>query len=292
MKSKLTRRRTKPPQNHRRSANAQRSAAILHLSSIHFTRSERLILDDINWSLQAHQSAAIVGPNGCGKSTLLRLISGYLWPSSGTISLFGHKFGEYPIPKLRDRIGIVEATAVYPFDENMTARDVVCSGFFSALTLGYIKPTSKQWQAADIALDHVALPDRAGQIYATLSTGQRMRCLIARALVRQPELLLFDEPTAGLDLPGRESVLATLHRLRGTPRPPATIIVTHHLEELLPETTNVLLLNGSGRAQCAGLPSKVLTNRHLTAAYQWPIHVIRRNGRYHAHADPKSWELM
>ena len=275
----------------RRDSHAHARSPLLQLHAIHFTRGARLILDNINWSLVPGQSAAILGPNGCGKSTLLRIIAGYLWATRGAVALFGHAFGEYPIKKLRARIGIVEATTLYPFDEKMSARDVVCSGFFSALTLGYVRPTAAQWKAAEAALDHVALPHHPHQPYITLSTGERMRCLIARALMRQPELLLFDEPTAGLDLPAREAVLATLARLRRRPKPPATIIVTHHLEELLPDTTNVLLLASSGRVQASGVPAKALTNANLTAAYQWPIHVLRRNGRYHAHADPQDWRL-
>jgi iron complex transport system ATP-binding protein len=267
------------------------SRAPLVLSAIHFTRGQRLILDNVSWSLAPQQSAAILGPNGCGKSTLIRIISAYLWATSGTVALFGHTLGQYPIKKLRDRIGIVEATTLYPFDDKMTTRDVVCSGIFSTLTLGYVRPTPAQWQAAEAAIDHVALGTHSDQLYLTLSTGERMRCLIARALVRQPELLLFDEPTAGLDLPAREAVLATLARLRRRPKPPATIMVTHHLEELLPDTANILLLNSAGRVQASGPPRAVLTSAHLTAAYQWPIQVLRRNGRYHAHADPKSWQL-
>jgi len=272
--------------------NRQSTIPLLSLSAIAFSRGQRLILDNIHWSLAPGQSAAILGPNGCGKSTLLRIIAGYLWPSSGSVTVFNHTLGQYPLQKLRQRIGIVEATTLYPFDDQMTARDVVCSGFFAALTLGYVHPTAAQWQATAAALAHVGLPDRAGQPYNTLSTGQRMRCLIARALVRQPELLLFDEPTASLDLPGREAVLGALAHLRRSPTPPATIMVTHHLEDLLPDTANILLLAATGRVQCSGPPQTVLQSAPLTAAFQWPIHVLKRHGRYHAHADPQAWQLM
>lgn len=275
------------------------SAPVLTLNNIRFLRDERVILNSLNWSVAPSQLAAVVGPNGCGKSTLLRIISGYLWPTSGSVSLLGHTLGEYPIAKLRQRIGLVEATTVYPFDDSMTAVDVVCSGYFGTLTLGYVQPphpTPEEWAHARHCLAQVALGDRADQLYTTLSTGQRMRCLIARALVRKPELVLFDEPTAGLDLPAREAVLATLLRLHQTPSPegaPSVVIVTHYLDELLPGTSNVLLIGPNGAEIAVGDPHQVLTDEKMTAAFQWPIHVQKTHGRYHAHVDPHSWgELL
>jgi iron complex transport system ATP-binding protein len=178
----------------------------------------------------------------------------------------------------------------------MTSLDVVASGYFSALTLGYLEPTAEQWLHAREMLTQVGLADRAAQRYATLSTGERMRALIARALVRKPELLLLDEPTAGLDLPGREAVLATLARLhrRGqggtSAASPAIVIVTHHLEELLPGTANILLLAADGRGIVRGTPETVLTAAHMSAAFGVPIHITHRSGRYHAHVDPQTWD--
>ena len=219
---------------------------------------------------------------------------GYLWPQSGSISLLGATLGESPLAALRARTGIVEATAVYPFDDDMTTLDVVCSGYFSALTLGYITPAAEQWDHAAHMLGQVALGGREKQLFATLSTGQRMRCLIARALVRKPELLLLDEPTAGLDLPAREAVLATLQKLSTgtTAVTPAIVIVTHHLEELLPHTANALLLDVSGRVIATGHPDSVFTDEKLSAAYGVRVHVSKRHGRFSAHVDPEAWKEL
>lgn len=272
--------------------------AVLALSQVCFFREDRPILTNLSWSVNPGQLAAVVGPNGCGKSTLMRLISGYLWPTSGQIQLLGHTLGEYPTAKLRARIGLVEAQTVYPFDDEMTALDIVCSGYFGTLTLGYVQPpepTPEQWAHARLCLNQVALSKCTDQLYSTLSTGQRMRVLIARALVRKPELVLFDEPTAGLDLPAREAVLATLLRLHQSHQysvPPAIIIVTHHLDELLPGTDNVLLLNAQGQTQATGHPREVLTNTQMSTAFNWPIHVQNNDGRYHAHVDPQSWNEL
>ena len=284
---------------------------VLSLRKVSFARNSRPILTDISWRVLPGQIAAILGPNGSGKSTLLRIISGYLWPQTGAVQLLGETFGEAPIAPLRARIGIVEATSLFPFDEAMTAGDIVASGYFSALTLGYLHPTAEQIAHAELLLQQVGLAAQVHQVYATLSTGERLRCLLARALVRKPEVLLLDEPTAGLDLPAREAALATLVRLHrnGTPhsarpatrkpkpepRParvpcgPAMITVTHHLDELLPGTSNVLLLSRAGTIVAQGSPAKVLTNRHLTQAFGVSIEVVKRHGRFHAHVDPAAW---
>jgi iron complex transport system ATP-binding protein len=270
--------------------------AVLGFEGIGFSRDERAILTDVSWEVQAGQIAAIIGSNGCGKSTLLRIGCAYLWPLEGTVRLLGETLGEVPVAPLRARIGLVEANAVYPFDEDMTALDVAVSGYFSALTLGYIYPTREQFDHARHLLEQVGLGSRAKQLYVTLSTGQRMRTLIARALVRRPEVLLLDEPTAALDLPAREAVLATLSRLHKAAekdgKSPAIVMVTHHLEELLPGTENVLLLSNDGRVVAKGSPEKVLTSATLSETYGVPVQVSQLNGRYHAHVDPGLWEEL
>jgi iron complex transport system ATP-binding protein len=269
------------------------SASILSLNHIHFSRTDgdtpRPILTDISWSVAPRQIAAILGANGCGKSTLLRIACAYLWPQKGTVHLLGQTLGNTAVAPLRARMGIVEPTTIYPFDDTMSALDVVVSGYFSALTIGYVHPTPDQWEHARHLLTQVGLSAQSAQRYFTLSTGQRMRCLIARALVRHPELLILDEPTTGLDLPAREAVLATLARLHKEPHGPAMITVTHHLEELLPDTHNILLLSTTGTVIATGEPDSVLTDAHLSAAYNVPIHVTRQNARYHAHVDPRTW---
>jgi len=262
---------------------------VLSLHNLSFSRDQRRILTNISWHVQPGQVAAILGPNGCGKSTLLRLIAGYLWPQAGTVQLLGETFGEVALAPLRARIGIVEATTVYPFDDTMSARDVVVSGYFSALTIGYVHPTPEQFAHAAHLLDQVGLATHSEQLYTTLSTGERLRCLLARALVRKPELLLLDEPTAGLDLPAREAVLATLARLHGAAGSPAMITITHHLEELLPATGNILLLSRTGTSVAQGPSERVLTNAHLSEAFGVPIQVVNRAGRYYAHVDPATW---
>jgi iron complex transport system ATP-binding protein len=278
---------------HRLQNQERKMPPILTLSNLSFFRNDRPILQNINWSVAQASVAAVVGPNGCGKSTLLRLISGYLWPTTGSISLLGHTLGQYPLQKLRQRIGIVEATTVYPFDEIMTALDVAVSGYFSSLSIAYVSPTPEQFSHARQTLASVGLADCAAQLFSTLSTGQRLRVLIARALVRRPELLVLDEPTAGLDLPARESVLATVNTLAHQQQNrPAIIIVTHHLEELLPDTSNILLLSLAGQIIASGPPAQVLTDAHMTAAYDWPIQVHQINSRYHAHTNPATWREL
>jgi len=266
--------------------------SVLKLSDIGFFRESREILRGVSWEVRRREIAAVIGPNGSGKSTLLRIACGYLWPTSGRVELLGGTLGEVVLNELRQRVGIVEATAVYPFDDDMTTLEVVVSGYFSAMTLGYIHPTPQQFTHGREMLAHVGLADRAEQLYRTLSTGQRMRALIARALVKKPELLLLDEPTAGLDLPAREAVLATLSKLHKVASSPAIVIVTHHLEELLPGTENVLLLSNDGRVIAAGAAGEVLTDANLSKAYGVAVHVTQRNGRFHAHVDPAAWLEM
>ena len=259
----------------------------IRFTEVRFLRDDRSILDGINWQLPIGGWGAIVGPNGSGKSTLVRMAAGYLWPTHGTVDVLGHRLGSYPVNELRRKISIVEALSIYPFDEQMTAQDVVCSGFFGSLTLGYYQPGAEQWARTSQVLTDVRMQSFANRKFWTLSTGERMRVLIARALVHQPELLMLDECTAGLDLPSRETVLMFLARLADLPAPPALLMITHHLEELLPRINHMLLLDGHGHLVAAGSPDQTLTDPLMSKAFNWPIRVTRRDGRWFANSE--SW---
>ena len=257
------------------------------LENVLLKRGERTILNGINWQLPAGGCGAIVGPNGSGKSTLMRMLAGYVWPTSGTVRVLGHKLGEFPVAELRRAVAIVESLGLYSFDEGITVRQVVCTGFFGSLTLAYDEPTRAQLQHCDQLLAQFHIFPRRDQAFFTLSTGERMRTLLARALVNQPKLLLLDEPSNGLDLPTRESLLSTLTHLRSLPNPPAVVMVSHFMEEILPDTQCVLLLNGAGAVVACGEPRKVLNSIFLSAAFDWPIKVRHHKGRFFAHSSPR-----
>lgn len=259
----------------------------IRFTNVEFMREDRAILAGINWTLPAGGWGAIVGPNGSGKSTLVRMAAGYLWPTHGTVDVLGHRLGEYPVSLLRQQISVVEALSIYPFDEQMTAEEVVCSGFFGSLTLGYYQPAAGQWARTNQVLTDVRMELFARRKFWTLSTGERMRVLIARALVHQPALLMLDECTSGLDLPSRETVLIFLSQLAEMPSPPALLMITHHLEELLPQIHHTLLLDCNGRAVAAGTPEQTLTDPLMSEAFNWPIHVTLRDRRWYAASE--SW---
>ncbi len=261
-----------PPSNH--------TQAVIAMTAVGFDRGNSRILDNVHGRIAPGQCAAILGPNGCGKSTLLRLAAGYVWPSRGSIDLFGHRLGEYPLAELRQRLSLVEAVSIYPFDKSITARDVVCTGFFGSLTIAYVHPTPAQLAQADAALGAAGLQTLANRRYLTLSTGERMRVLLARAVVHSTELLLLDEPTSGLDVPARARLLAALEALHCQARPPAMVMVTHHLEDLPPATSHILLLGHDGNTVAQGPPAAVLTRESLTKAYQWPMEPMFTGSRY------------
>ena len=261
------------------------NSSAIRFTNVEFMRDGRLILAGINWELPAGGWGAIVGPNGSGKSTLVRMAAGYLWPTHGTVDVLGYRLGEYPISELRRKISVVEALSIYPFDEQMTAEDVVCSGFFGSLTLGYQQPTAEQWNRTGEVLNDVRMQSFSKRQFWTLSTGERMRVLIARALVHEPALLMLDECTSGLDLPARETVLEFLSRLADLPLPPALLMITHHLEELLPPVNHTLLLNARGQVVAAGRPSETLTDALMSRAFDWPIRVTLRDRRWYAQSE-------
>src|SRR5262249_42630785 len=206
--------------------------------------------------------AAILGPNGSGKSTLARILSGYIWPTAGDVIIDGHRFGETDLNELRHSVRLVQSAGPYDVDPELTAREVVMTGMFG--TIGLFDATTDEDSAhAEQLLVRVGLAAVKDSRYATLSSGERVRALIARALMHRPTLLLLDEPTAGLDILAREQVLATVQAMLTDPADaPTVVMITHHVEELPPATSLVLLLD-QGKIAGAGTPEQVLTTELL-----------------------------
>ena len=262
----------------------------VQLSGVGFRRDGRWILDDVHVTVPSGTCAAILGPNGSGKSTLTRIIAGHLWPTVGEVNVLGERFGAVDLHALRRELRLVQSNSSVELDPDLTAIEVVLSGWYG--TLGLYDPVTPDMRdcAADV-LDRVGLHHVADHRYTTLSNGERMRALIARALVVRPRLLMLDEPTAGLDLLAREQVLATVQALFETDEPPTptVVFITHHLEELPPATRHVVLL-GEGKVAAAGEPAQVLRPEVLSPVYKCPMEVSWQAGRFYVQVHPGAWQ--
>ena len=266
----------------------------IRLNGVGLRRGETWILRGIDWSIPQGACAAILGPNGSGKSTLTRILACHYWPTEGESRVLGVEFGDANLLDLRKSIRLVQPAGPYDIDAELTAREVVLTGFFG--TIGLYDTTDGAMEAeAEGLLRQVGLGHVRDHAYGTLSSGERVRNLIARALVREPRLLLLDEPTAGLDLLAREQVLATVQALfegaADHPRP-TVVFITHHVEELPPATSHVLLLD-RGRGAAHGTPEQVLRTEVLSPVYGCPVEVRQREGRYYVEVHPSAWgELL
>jgi iron complex transport system ATP-binding protein len=230
---------------------------------------------------------------------------GQLWATQGHVTVLGQPFGRTDLHALRRRIRLVQPTAIVAPDPQMTARNWVLTGFFG--TAGLFDRVDEQQQLAGMqSLTRVGIARVADSPIGRLSDGERVRCLVARALVTRPNLLLLDEPTAGLDLLAREQVLAAVQRLANPSDPdgssdsggdgqragaPTIVMITHHIEELPPATSDVLLL-GDGRAAAQGPPQEVLSDQTLSAVYGCQVNVQSREGRYFTQVLPGSWDRL
>jgi iron complex transport system ATP-binding protein len=254
-------------------------------------RDGRWILRDVDWRVEKGTLAAILGPNGSGKSTLARIAGCHLWPTAGRCTVLGGTFGEASLPELRKRIRLVQPAGPYDVDPALTAREVVLTGFFGSIGL-YERVDAEMDRQAKGALKLLGLSAVEEHPYSSLSSGERMRSLIARALVTEPGLLILDEPTSGLDPLAREQVLGTIQLLLQSGRGPTIVLITHHIEELPPMTSQVLLLS-EGKPAAIGPMEKVLKGEILSKAFGIPVKVRESGGRYYLEVHPKAWgELL
>ena len=237
----------------------------------------RAIVDCVDWSVRPGEHWAIVGPNGAGKTTLLRIAAAILRPSAGTVSVLGGRFGEVQLPELRRRIGMVEPGLGRRFYPEQRVIDVVLTGVAGTILLPD-EPLQDDVTKAFQLLGQVGLGDFALRTFVSLSEGERARALLARGLMNEAPLILFDEPAAGLDLAGRELLLSTIATVVAERPRLATVTVTHHIEEL-PETTTHALLLREGRVVAQGPVAEVLRDAELSECFGLPLRVEEFAGR-------------
>lgn len=256
--------------------------AVLTLDSVTFRRAGNEIVRDVDLRVRPGEHWALLGPNGAGKSTLLSLCGGWAHPTSGTVDVLGHRIGRVELQALRRLIGHVDPR--HPLTSSLSVRDVVLTGFTGSIELMMRwSPSPAQEGRADELVALVGLEHRRTAPWTVLSQGERGRALIARALVSEPRLLLLDEPATGLDLAAREQLLSTISGLEREVPDLATVLVTHHLEELPVSTTHAVLL-AAGEIVVAGPVGDVLTSEQISRTFGHPVEVNRTGGRWHARA--------
>ncbi|MBF6384437.1 ATP-binding cassette domain-containing protein [Nocardia farcinica] len=259
---------------------------VLELIDMTFRREGRTILHGISLTVRPGERWALLGPNGAGKSTLLGFCAANTFPTTGTVRVLGQQLGRVELARLRHDIGHVNPR--HPLRSPLSIREVVLTGLTATVDLPMRwTPGADDLRRAEEMIDTVGLSGKADNGWPTLSQGERGRALIARALVAEPRLLLFDEPTTGLDVAAREQLLETIARLDDTHPDVASILVTHHLEEL-PTTTTHALLIADGRTVAAGPAADTITTATVTAAFDHPVEVGYDRGRWsaRAHAEP------
>jgi iron complex transport system ATP-binding protein len=257
------------------------SAPILDLDGVGVRRGGTAILADIAWAVAAGERWVVVGPNGAGKSTLVAIAATTLFPSSGRVEVLGGELGAMDARTLRPRIGIASALLAGRLEPDQAAREVVLTGLTGALAPWWDRFSEEDRDRADGLLGRLGVDGLAERPFGTLSTGERQRVLLARALMPDPELVLVDEPAAGLDLRAREELVDALAAMAAASRPAAIVLVTHHLEEVPPGFGHALVL-ARGRVVSAGPIGEALTDASLTAAYGIPLRVEHDAGRWTA----------
>ncbi|MCP9946318.1 ABC transporter ATP-binding protein [Streptomyces somaliensis] len=258
---------------------------VLELVDVSVVRDGRALVDGVSWSVEEGERWAVLGPNGAGKTTLLNVASTYLFPTRGTARVLGEQLGRVDVFDLRPRVGV----AGIAMAEKLPGRQTVLQTVLTA-AYGMTATWREDYDAVDedrarAFLDRLGMSDFLDRRFGTLSEGERKRTLIARALMTDPELLLLDEPAAGLDLGGREDLVRRLGRLARDPHAPSMIMVTHHVEEIPPGFTHVLMIR-QGKVFAAGPVETELTSRNLSHCFGLPLVVERVGDRYTARGLP------
>lgn len=259
------------------------SPPALRLRDVSLVRDGRAILSHLSWTVRAHERWVVLGANGSGKTTLVQIASLYLHPSSGTVDVLGERLGRTDVRKLRVRIGLASSSLAAELRPDLTALDVVMTAKNAALEPWWHVYDDDDRAQARRQLDRLGIGAFAEREIRGLSSGERQRVLLARSLMNDPGFILLDEPTAGLDLAGREQLVASLSLIANDPSAPAAMLVTHHVDEIPPGFTHALLL-GRSEVVASGPIERSLTSATLSKCFGLPLVLERRNGRYSAFA--------
>jgi len=255
--------------------------SVLEVTDILVRRGDKTILGPLNFTVRTGERWVVLGPNGAGKSTLLQILATRIFPTTGTVKILDKTMGQSDLFELRTRIGLCSAKTSedIPWDEKV--KDVVLTAAYAVL--GRWNESYDLWdESRALALLTVfGVRELGERTYSTLSEGERKRVQIARALMTDPELLLLDEPAGGLDVGGREDLLRRFGSFALDPGAPATVLVTHHIEEIPIGTTHALLLK-EGLIAVSGPADQVITSEHISAVFDTPIEVGSAAGRFFA----------
>lgn len=256
---------------------------VLALDGVGLDRSGRHLLHDVDWQVGPGQRWVVLGPNGSGKTSLLQIAALLLHPSRGTVTVLGEQLGRTDVRTLRRRIGLASQALADRLRPDLAVADVVMTARYAALEPWWHTYDDDDRRKARRMLDRIGIGHLAGRRFGTLSSGERQRAQLARTLMADPELLLLDEPTAGLDLGGREEFVASLAVLGRERSSPPVVLVTHHVEEVPPGWTHALLLR-SGGVVASGPIGAVLTEEALSATFGLPLHLEHGGDRWRAWA--------
>ncbi|MBC3178576.1 ABC transporter ATP-binding protein [Corynebacterium lujinxingii] len=254
---------------------------LIDMRDVSFVRGGRTLVGPVDWQVELDERWVIVGPNGAGKTTLIRMASAQEFPSEGTTFILGERVGATDMRDLRAAIGVTSSSIAQRVPEDETVGDLVVSAGYAILGRWREDYDTMDYDQALEVLEQVGAMHLIDRRWGTLSDGEKKRVLVARAVMTNPELLILDEPAAGMDLGGREDLLAYLGDLALDPDAPAIVMITHHLEEIPAGFTHAMLLD-EGEVVAQGLIDDVLTSENVSRAYHQPIEVTRDDGRFFA----------
>ena len=261
------------------SSESSSSQHVVELRDVSVVYDDTRVLGPLTLDIDPGQRWIVLGPNGSGKTSLVRILSLYRFPSTGTVEVLGERWGRTDVRELRKRIGLASSALRDQFRPDISVLDIVITARHGALETWWHNYEPEDEIAARDCLSRVGALHLVEREFATLSSGEQQRVQLARTLMGEPGLLIFDEPTAGLDLGGREELVQTLSQLADDERTPPIVLITHHTDEIPPNFTHGLMLR-KGRVLAAGPLDEVLTADHLTECFGLKLRLEQRDGRW------------
>lgn len=250
---------------------------VINIQNVSWARDGKQILQKIHWEVLKGENWTVFGLNGSGKTTLLSMINGYLWPTTGEISVLGEKFGQTDVRELRKSIGWVSSSLQERVKQHDITQHIVVSGKYASIGL-YEIPTKEDFDQAYKLMKQLDCHHLVDRIYQTCSNGEKQRILIARSLMAYPELLILDEPSNGLDFIAREELMSTIDKITKQDDAPTIILVTHHVEEMIPTFTHTLLLK-DGMVFEQGKSKQLINSSCLSRFFEKQVQIKWQNDR-------------